>query len=143
MGKYEKTETADQDQALYELLGVLREQGPAGRWTSAGQRKAWRPPTDVYETADCYVVKVEIAGMQHADLHIALEAKHLTVSGIRQDSSAKVGYQQMEIQYGTFESHISLPGAVDQDGVEASYQEGFLTIRLPKAQARRVKVTHT
>jgi len=142
MNRYENTEMADQDRALYELLGVLREPGPPGRWASPGQRKTWRPPTDVYETADCVVVRVEIAGMQRADLHIALEAKELTVYGVRNDSSAKVGYQQMEIQYGAFESHVSLPAAVDQDEIEAVYQEGFLTIRLPKVQARRVPVTY-
>lgn len=143
MDKYGKTETGDQDPALYELLGILREPGPAGRWALSRQRKTWRPPTDVYETVDCFVVKVEIAGMQRQDLRIALKAKQLTISGIRQDSSTKVGYQQMEIQYGAFESSVSLPTAVNQDAVEATYQEGFLTIRLPKARARRVQVTYT
>lgn len=143
MERYEKAELADQDRAHYELLGVLREPGPAGRWGLSRQRKTWCPPTDVYETADCFVVKVEIAGMQRTDLHIALEARDLSISGTRQDESSKVGYQQMEIQYGAFESHVSLPAAVDRDGVEATYQEGFLTIRLPKAQARRVEVTYT
>ena len=122
MERHDKTELADQDRSLHELLGVLREPGPAGRWTFARQCKTWRPPTD---------------------LHIALEAKELAISGIRQDSSAKVGYQQMEIQYGAFESHVSLPTAVDQDAVEATYLEGFLTVRLPKAQARRVQITYT
>jgi HSP20 family molecular chaperone IbpA len=143
MEQNEKMQLADRDRALYELLGVLREPGPPGRWAFARQCKTWRPPTDVYETADCFVVKVEIAGMQRADLNIALEARELTISGIRQDSSAKVAYQQMEVQYGAFESHVSLPAAVDEDSIEATYQEGFLTIRLPKAQARRVSVTYT
>lgn len=143
MDRHEKNELTDQDRALHELLGVLRDPAPAGRWAYCRQRKTWRPPTDVYETADCFVVKVEIAGMQRTDLHIALEAKELTISGVRHDSSTKVGYQQMEIQYGAFESHVSLPAAVDQDAVEAAYQEGFLIIRLPKEQARRIQVTHT
>ncbi len=143
MDRHEKSELTDQDRALHELLGVLRDPAPAGRWAYCRQRKTWRPPTDVYETADCFVVKVEIAGMQRTDLHIALEAKELTISGVRHDSSTKVGYQQMEIQYGAFESHVSLPAAVDQDAVEAAYQEGFLIIRLPKEQARRIQVTHT
>ncbi len=81
--------------------------------------------------------------MQRTDLHIALKAKELTISGIRQDSSAKVGYQQMEIQYGAFESHVSLLVAVDEDAVEATYQDGFLTVRLPKAKPHRVHVTYT
>jgi HSP20 family molecular chaperone IbpA len=142
MDRYETMELA-KDRPLYELSGVLSEPVPAGRWAFSRQRRAWCPPTDVYETADCLFVKAEIAGMQRTDLHIALKAKELTISGIRQDSSAKVGYQQMEIQYGSFESHVSLPVAVEEEAVEATYQDGFLTIRLPKAKPHQVHVTYT
>lgn len=141
MDRYEETVLADQGQISPDMPDLLGEPVPGSRWALSRQHKAWRPPTDVYETADCFIVKVEIAGMQRTDLHITLQARELTVSGIRQDSAAKVGYQQMEIQYGPFESHVSLPGAVDQDAVEATYQEGFLVIRLPKAKAHRVHIT--
>jgi HSP20 family molecular chaperone IbpA len=141
MDRYEERVLADQEQVYPDMPDLLGEPVPGSRWVLARQHKAWRPPTDVYETADCFVVKVEIAGMQHTDLHIALKARDLTISGVRQDSAAKVGYQQMEIQYGPFESHVSLPGAVDQDAVEATYQEGFLVVRLPKAKPHRVHIT--
>ena len=59
-----ETAPADQDRAYHELLDSLREPVSGGRWALVRQHKAWRPPTDVYETADCFVVKVEIAGMQ-------------------------------------------------------------------------------
>ena len=142
MNRYEKTELADQDRAQHELLNVLREPGPAGRWALPRQRKTWCPPTDVYETADCFVVKVEVAGMQRTDLHIALEAKELTISGIRQDASSKVGYQQMEILYGHFETDVYLARAIDEEKIEATYQSGFLIVHLPKAQPRTVPVTN-
>lgn len=143
MERYEAMEVKDRDRPPYEFSGLLSEPVPAGRWAFSRQRQAWRPPTDVYETAECLIVKVEIAGMQRTDLHIALKAKELTISGMRQDPSAKLGYQQMEIQYGSFESLVSLPAAVQEDAVEASYQDGFLTIRLPKAKPHRVQVTYT
>lgn len=140
MDRYEETALADRDQLYPDLPDLLGEPVPGSRWALARQHKAWRPPTDVYETDDCFIVKVEIAGMQRTDLHISLQARDLTISGVRQDSATKVAYQQMEIQYGPFESRVSLPGAVDQDAVEATYHEGFLVIRLPKAKARPVRI---
>jgi HSP20 family protein len=110
---------------------------------SARQHKIWRPPTDVYETDDCVVVKVEIAGMVQEDFSISLEAKKLVISGIRHDPAAKLGYQQMEILYGHFETHVLLPRAIEVEQIEATYQNGFLSVRLPKARPRQVPVVST
>jgi HSP20 family protein len=125
------------------MLGLLREQVPGQRWVSARQHKIWRPPTDVYETDDCVVVKVEIAGMEENDFSISLDAKRLIISGIRRDPAAKLGYQQMEILYGHFETDVHLPRAIDADQIEATYQNGFLLIRLPKAKPLQVPVVST
>ena len=126
-----------------EMLGLLRESVPGQRWASPGQLKIWRPPTDVYETDECVVVKVEIAGMEERDFAVSLDANVLTVSGVRNDPAAKLGYQQMEILYGHFETEVHLPRAIDEDRVEATYEDGFLQIRLPKAQPRQVPVVST
>ena len=45
-------------------------------------------------------------------------------------------YHKMEIDFGPFERHIELPGPIEQGGVKASYRDGFLEIRLPKAVER-------
>jgi HSP20 family protein len=131
------------DRIHVEMMGLLREPVPGQRWISARQHKSWRPPTDVYEMADCVVVKVEIAGMEQENFSISLDAKKLTISGVRYDPAAKVGYQQMEILYGHFETHVHLPRAIDEDKIEATYQNGFLSVRLPKAQPRQVPVVST
>ena len=123
-----------------EMLGLLRESVPGQRWASPGQLKIWRPPTDVYETDDSVVVKVEIAGMEERDFAVSLDANVLTISGVRNDPAPKLGYQQMEILYGHFETEVHLPRAIDEDRVEATYEDGFLQIRLPKAQPRQVPV---
>jgi HSP20 family protein len=128
------------DQIHMEMMGVLRENVPGQRWVSPSQRKTWYPPTDVYETDDCVIVKVEIAGMEEGDFTISLEGKKLTISGIRRDPAAKVGYQQMEILYGHFETHAHLFRAIDEDAIEATYQQGFLVVRLPKARPHQVPV---
>jgi HSP20 family protein len=97
----------------------------------------------VYETDDCVVVKVEIAGMDQSHFSISLDANRLVISGVRHDPAAKLGYQQMEILYGHFETEVHLPRAIDEDGIEATYDNGFLIVRLPKAQPRHVPVVST
>jgi HSP20 family protein len=128
------------DRVEVEMLGLLREPVPGRRWVSAGRHKIWRPPTDVYETDDCVVVRVEIAGMREENFDISLDSKRLIVSGIRHDPAAKLGYQQMEILYGHFETHVHVPRAIDEDRIEATYQDGFLSVILPKAKPRQVPV---
>ena len=125
MRESQQEEGTSVDRVHVEMLGVLRETVPGQRWVSARQHKTWCPPTDVYETDDCVVVKVEIAGMDEEDFSISLEAKKLIISGIRRDPAAKLGYQQMEILYGHFETHVLLLRAIDEDDIEATYQTGL------------------
>jgi HSP20 family protein len=128
------------DHVRAEMLALLGEPVAGQRWASARQHKIWRPPTDVYETDDCVVVKVEIAGMREKDFAISLDGKRLIISGVRRDPAAKLGYQQMEIVYGQFETDVHLSRAIDENKIEATYQNGFLSVRLTKAQPRQVPV---
>jgi HSP20 family protein len=100
----------------------------------------WSPPTDVYETETEYVVWVEIAGIQDTDLEISYENGILIISGIRPDVSERRAYHQMEIHFGKFSTSIGVPGPVDLDKSVAEYKDGFLTVRMPKAQATNVKI---
>lgn len=123
-----------------EMSGLLRDPVSGQRWVATRQQHIWCPPTDVYETDECIVVKVEVAGMEEESFAISLDGKKLTICGVRHDPVAKLAYQQMEIAYGHFESHVHLPRAIDQDRIEATYKNGFLLVHLPKAQARQVPV---
>jgi HSP20 family protein len=104
--------------------------------------KAFRPPTDVYETENCIEVKVEVAGMKTEDFHLSLSDHILTITGIRQDTSNKRAYQQMEILWGEFRTEVYLPIAIQKDRITASYQDGFLVVSLPKAttQSQRIEI---
>ena len=97
-------------------------------------REVWRPPTDVYETEDAYIVCVEIAGMSLDDLRVAVEDDELTVCGHRR--STIDGYNavhRLEMHYGEFESAVLVPGPVREDAIEADYRNGILVVTLPKA----------
>lgn len=92
----------------------------------------WDPPTDVYETGDAYIVRMEIAGMREENFDVAVQNDTLYITGFRPDFPARRAYLQMEIRSGKFATVIQLPAPVDVDTASAEYQDGFLTITLPK-----------
>jgi HSP20 family protein len=94
---------------------------------------AWRPPTDVYETESSVVIKVEVAGMSPDDFEISFAERILQIRGTRVDKKRKLSYHCLEVQYGDFLSEVYLPGKYDEEMIEAQYENGFLTITLPKA----------
>lgn len=100
----------------------------------------WSPPTDVYETEENCVVKVEVAGMRDEDFEVAFENNILTVSGVRLDLNERRAYHQMEIRFGKFEIAIGLPAPVNVEQAVAEYKDGFLTIVLPKSNAKHIEV---
>lgn len=92
----------------------------------------WDPPTDLYETVEAYIVRMEIAGMREENFEVSVQNNTLYITGVRHDLSVKRAVHQMEIRSGKFASVITLPGSVDIDQALAEYQDGFLTITLPK-----------
>ena len=103
----------------------------------------WRPPMDIYETVDSFVVKIEIAGIEPSeDLKIQLNRNVLTLKGYRQERTVlkKEHYHQAELNYGPFERSIVLPNILADD-VEpvANYANGFLEIHIPKVRVNKPK----
>lgn len=118
---------------------MYRDNYGSGRWEMANET-IWRPPTDVYETDTSVVVVIEIAGLGPNDYEILLRGRTLIVAGERRDAAEKLAYQQMEIHHGKFRTQVHLPWALESSGQDATYDNGFLKITLPKATARRVPV---
>lgn len=110
------------------------------RWRIFSRPHAWRPLTDVYETEEALVIRVEVAGMKESDFTISLEERILTIRGIRQDTSERRAYHQMEIPFGEFSTELELPYTIEADKVEATYRDGFLRITLPISQPKHIKV---
>ncbi len=101
----------------------------------------WRPPTDVMEDEDRLIVLVEIGGMKEGEFHISLSPHRLTVSGSRPvREKSCTAYHQIEVRYGEFRTDVALPWPVDANGINARYEDGFLRVELPRAQARRIRV---
>jgi HSP20 family protein len=104
------------------------------------RQHAWRPPTDVFETEDVIVVRVEAAGMLEADFSVVLDGRFLSIRGVRSDTSERRAYYQMEIPFGEFASEVELPFPVDAQGIEAVYKNGFLRVTLPKVRPQKVDI---
>ncbi len=104
----------------------------------------WVPNTDVYETDNGLVIKVELAGMRSEHLEITVEGNRMRIAGNRPDGcrAAKCSFLVMEINYGPFESLLELPVAYDLSQAKAAYLNGFLRIDVPLSQrhAKNTKV---
>ena len=110
-------------------------------WRLVRRSHVWRPPTDVLETDEAHVVVVEVAGMRGADFTVTYNHRVLSIQGTRADTSPRKAYHQMEITYGEFASEVRLPAPIETSRIEATYNDGFLRVILPKAQSREVPVS--
>ena len=102
------------------------------------------PRTDVEERDDAYVVELELPGVREGDVEVSLAGRRLTVSGERKEKERVGLLRRRTRNVGRFHYEVELPGAVDEDGVTASLDDGVFTVTLPKAErerAHRIKVT--
>lgn len=97
---------------------------------------SWRPPMDVHETGEAILIKIEVAGLLEDDIEVALYPNALVVNGVRRDDAEhdeSICFHAAQVRYGLFHVEVALPSAIQQDEVAATYRDGFLRIRLPKA----------
>lgn len=109
---------------------------PGQSYAYLKRASAWRPPTDIHETPDAFLVKMELAGMRDEDIDVALYPNALVITGQRADDNdhdETVCYHEAQVRYGSFRTDVLLPSAVRPEAAEATYDRGFLRIRLPKA----------
>ncbi len=115
------------------------------RWVDQfGNREltaSWLPPVDVRETGEHLQVDVELPGMTADDVDVRVENSVLTVRGEKkselQEGKEGSDYHLIERRYGRFERSFTLPRTVDAERVEAHFDNGVLTITLPKAETAK------
>ncbi|MFO8099669.1 MAG: Hsp20/alpha crystallin family protein [Salinibacter sp.] len=95
----------------------------------------WSPRTDLLETDDAFRLRLDVPGMTKEDITINLQNNTLTVSGERtSERTESEEYVRVERAFGTFHRTFTLPDAVDDENIEAAYENGVLTIRVPKTE---------
>jgi HSP20 family protein len=95
---------------------------------------AFSPSFEVKETADSFVLRADVPGVEDKDLDIAIHNGVLTVSGSRQAEERKEGesYALYERQYGSFTRSFALPDVADNEHIEAKLDNGVLTLTIGK-----------
>jgi HSP20 family protein len=133
-------------------MGRLYEELPMGRKIMLSSSSGvWRPPTDVFESDDAYVIRVEISGLRQTaageieNAALCVEGDLVILHGQRSDDCphAKCNYHQMEIQYGPFEVSVPVPPSFDRDAITTKYRHGFLEIVVPKPRPAQRGSTRT
>jgi len=111
------------------------------------QSNAWVPAVNVEETADHIILTAEAPGLTLEDLNVEIENNILTIAGekreTREEGKENRRYHLWERRYGSFRRSFTLPRTVDSDQVEARFENGILTIQMPKAaeaKSRRIEV---
>ncbi len=99
------------------------------------------PAVDMYQTDDDVVVKTAIPGIKPEDVQISVTGDTLTIKGElkEKNDNKQKAYQIREQRWGTFERTLSLPTDVKADKATADFENGVLTITLPKAEEVKPK----
>jgi HSP20 family protein len=127
-------------EGLHEQLGqMMLRGGPDG-----GAAAPWVPAVDIEETEDAWIVEAELPGVRKADLNVDVRAGELAISGEIKERERKGIIRRRTRRAGEFDFHVTLPGDVDPDSVDAQLDDGVLTVRIPKPEQtrpRRIEVS--
>lgn len=106
---------------------------------------SWAPPVDILESEHELLVKADLPDVNPAELDIRVENNILTIRGERKFDKAvnESNYLRVERSYGTFARSFSLANTVKSEAIKADYQNGVLTLSIPKreeAKPKQIKV---
>src|SRR5579864_1019415 len=103
--------------------------------------RPWAPSVDIFETDNELVWKADTPGIDLKDIDIQIENGTLTLKGERkfEKEEKNKGFHRMERSYGTFVRYFTMPETVDTENVKADYQNGVLTVTLPKKEIAKPK----
>jgi HSP20 family protein len=114
---------------------------------AASMAGPWVPAVDVRETKDAIEVVAELPGMRPDEVEVSIENNVLSISGEKKqeitEGNGEADYHLVERRLGRFERSFTLPRTVDAGRIAAKFENGVLTVTLPKAEAakpRRVEI---
>jgi HSP20 family protein len=106
---------------------------------STSRQAVWAPRTDLIETEDNYRLQLDVPGLSKEDLTINYKDNQLTISGERTSDRTGEGeeYVRVERSFGQFYRSFTLPRTVNAETITASYDNGVLTIHVPKTEKEK------
>ncbi len=112
-----------------------------------GSAPVLTPAVDIRETAAELTFEVELAGIKPDDVEVIAEKGVLSIRGEkkahRKEDESR--YHIVERTYGTFIRSFQLPQGIEEDKIEATFEHGMLTVRVPKSpaqQPRRIQINN-
>jgi HSP20 family protein len=107
----------------------------------ATRRDTFVPSIDISETETQFVIDVEVPGVDKKDIELSIENNTLTISGERKFEKKEDNkqYHRVESHYGTFSRTFSLPDNVNTESINASYNNGILSITVDKSEQQMKK----
>jgi HSP20 family protein len=115
------------------------------RVSDEGNLTTWAPAVDIYETEQELVVKADLPDIKPEELDIRVENNILTIRGERkfEKNVSESNYLRVERSYGAFSRSFSLANTVNTEAIKAAYNNGVLTLSVPKreeAKPKQIKV---
>lgn len=103
--------------------------------------RAWAPAVDICENENNIVLKAELPGVDPKDVEVRVEDNTLYLKGERkfEKDTKEENYHRIERSYGSFARSFALPNSIDAEKVAAEYQDGLLTLTLPKREETKPK----
>ena len=104
--------------------------------------------TDIRDAGDSYILDAELPGFKKEDITLDLKDGILTITASHSESAEETGdngsYIRRERRYGSFQRSFDVTG-IEESGITAGYQNGVLTLTLPKAkpvepEVRRISI---
>ncbi|HTO90595.1 MAG TPA: Hsp20/alpha crystallin family protein [Candidatus Sulfotelmatobacter sp.] len=108
-------------------------------FSPGGQVARFSPATDIQETPEAFIVRLDLPGVAQGDVKVSLLGDELTISGERkQDEARKEGrLEYRERVFGSFQRGFTLSAPVQADQVKATFKDGVLEVHVPKAPQAR------
>jgi HSP20 family protein len=102
---------------------------------------SWSPSTDIYETKDEYVFKLEVPGMTKDNIEIEFKDDTVIIKGEKKEETEvkKEDYHRVERICGSFSRSFNLPKNIDEKKIDASIKDGILELRIPKKEEAKAK----
>ena len=100
----------------------------------------WTPEGDMYETERDLFLIVNLAGVKKEEIEVSFHENCLRIRGQRVQpvpTDNLVKYHKLEMGHGDFERVFNIPAVVEEDGMEAAYEDGLLTVRMAKRNRPR------
>jgi len=121
---------------IFEILVTSYGQKPSGMTADADL--CWRPATDVYENETEFVVQVDLAGMDPAQIQVDCDGETVVIKGVRSETAdpGHKHFHTMEINVGPFVRRVPVIQGVDPETATARYRGGFLFVTFRKGEPR-------